>query len=204
MSRRRRRILQRPAAPVPERGDRRPRTGPPGRQPLRRRQAGDLPPGPVDRADQVQRLAGRLLVAFPQFPEVAAGMCPARLVGDRAAAGREVGPVGSVAVGHKGSAAGTGEPRRVAVPAGVREREHDLAPVAGHRPEVALPHAPRLSRMPTGPDRRFVHLDDGAPGTDRHWASWTGPGSGMARLAHRLREPRLTVMPVSASIRCRR
>ena len=131
-------------------------------------------------------------------------MDPARLVGDRAAAGREVGPVGAVAVGHKGSAAVAGEPRRVPVLPGVRERQHDLAPVAGHGPEVALPHAAGHSRVPPGPDRRPVHLDDGAPGTDRHWASWTGPGSEIARLAHRIGEPRLTVMPASAGIRCRR
>ncbi len=174
---RRRRILQRTPAPVPEPVDRRARAGPPRHQPPVRRTAPDPLPGPVDGAGQRQRLPGHLRVIVPPLPEVAAGVDPAPLVGDRAAARREMGPAGAVAVAHEGSGAPDGEPGGVPVPAGRGEGEHHPAPVAGHRPQVSPPHASRPARVPSGPDQRPGRLYDGAPGTERHRPSWTGPGA---------------------------
>ncbi len=157
-------------------GTRRP--GPPRHQPPGRCPVPDPAPGPVDRAGQVQRRPGHLRVSVLKLPGTASCMDPARPVGDRPAAGRGTGLTVAVAVRHQGSAAGAGEPRRVPVPAEVREGRHGPAAVAGHRPEMALPHAPRPARAPPGADRGPVHPDDGAPGNGRHWAPGPAPAAG--------------------------
>ena len=88
------------------------------------------------------------------------------------------------------------------VGAGGREVEHHFVPVAEPRPVVALFHLPRLVGVAPDPHRRFVHDDDG---TVQHRAA--------LRLEHRLqqrdrpvaqpiKDPRLTVIPLSAIIWC--
>ena len=105
---------------------------------------------------------GHHRVAVLLLPEIPAGVDPTRLMPDRPVARRDIGFVGAIAVAHQGAGIVTEERGRMPVRPGGGEGEHRLAPVAEYRPEIALLHAPGLPRVPPGPDRRLVHLDDGA------------------------------------------
>ncbi len=185
---------RRPVAPVPERGDRRPRTGPPRRQPPGRCPVPDLPPGPMDRAGQVQRRPGHLRVGVPGSPEprpawtrhvrwvaapprAAAQASQARWPSVTGVPPQAPGNLAAFPCLLESGKGGTAPPR---------------SPGAGQRqPFPMLPGPPGRRPARTGvPSIRMTALPaTGATGPrDR-------PGGAMARLARWIGEPRLAVLP---------